>query len=231
MIDFVVVSAFLLVENGSFPSIFFLVIENGYRSFTDVSQMYRNHPFIILNEELFQPMNDSLNTIGFTQLAREGIKEHVSCDERQQEDPGNVSLEMISSYAPLPSTESAFKVKKMKLLSNIKILTEKVYCIKNSHSSQDFIDVVNSNVLEVLTDVDRHLTERNDLFIESAETESKKENWKNISKKRKAKATQAKVKATIPNKFQLKHPYSKRVGTTADMMKQLYRARISLRDM
>ena len=56
---------------------------------------------------------------------------------------------------------------------------------------------------------------------------SKKENWKEISKKRKAKATLA----TIPNKFQLKHPYPKRVGTTADMMKQFYRARISLRDM
>ena len=115
----------------------------------------------------------------------------------------------------------------MNLLSNIKILTEKVYCIKNSHSSEDLIGAVNSSILEVLTDVDRHLTERNDLFIESAETESKKENWKKISKKRKAKATLAK----IFNKFKLKHPYSKRVGTTADMMKQFYRARISLRDM
>ena len=57
--------------------------------------------------------------------------------------------------------------------------------------------------------------------------DSKKENWKKISKKRKAKATLA----TIPNKFQLKHPYPKRVGTTADMMKQFYRARISLSDM
>ena len=56
-------------------------MENGYRSFTDVSQMYRNHPFIILDEELFQGMNGSLNTTGSTQLAREGIKgikEHVS---------------------------------------------------------------------------------------------------------------------------------------------------------
>ena len=56
-------------------------------SFTDVSQMYRNHPFIILYEDLFQGMNDCLNTTGFTPLMREGIKEHVSSDERQQEDP------------------------------------------------------------------------------------------------------------------------------------------------
>ena len=58
-------------------------------------------------------------------------------------------------------------------------------------------------------------------------TESKKKNWKKILKKRKAKATLA----TIPNKFQLKHLCFKRVGTTADMMKQFYRAKISLRDM
>ena len=59
---------------------FSLVIENGYRSFTD--------------EELFQGMNDSLNTTGFTQLPREGIKEHVSSDERQQEDPDKISCEV-----------------------------------------------------------------------------------------------------------------------------------------
>ena len=74
----------------------------------------------------------------------------------------------------------------MNLLSDIEILTEKLHCIKNSHSSEDLIDAVNSSVLEVVTDADRHLTESND----SVETESKKENWKKISKKIKAKATQ-----------------------------------------
>ena len=172
-------------------------------------------------------MNDRLNTTGFTQLAREGVKEHVSSDERQQEDPESISWEVTSSYAPLPSRGSSFKLKKMNLLSNIKILTENVHCIKNSHSSEDLIDAINSSVLDVLTGADRHLTESNDFFIESVETESKKENCKKISKKRKAKATLA----TIPIKFQLKHPYPKRVGTTADMMKQFYWERISLRDM
>ena len=74
------------------------------------------------------------------------------------------------------------------------------------------IGAVNSSALDVLIDVDRHLTESNDLFIESVETESKKENWNKISKKRKVKATIA----TVPKKFQLTHPYSKRVGTTAE---------------
>ena len=41
-------------------------------------------------------------------------------------------------------------LKKM-LLSKIKILTEKVHCIKNSHFSENLIDAVNSSFLEVLT--------------------------------------------------------------------------------
>ena len=76
---------------------FFLVIENGYRNFTDASQMYRNHPFIILDEELIQGVSDNLNITGFSQLAREDMKEHVSSDERQQEDPENKSWEVPSS--------------------------------------------------------------------------------------------------------------------------------------
>ena len=63
----------------------------------------------------------------------------------------------------------------MNLLSNIIILTEKVHCIKNSHSLENLIDAVNSSVLEVLTDVGRHLTESNDLFIDSVKIETKKE--------------------------------------------------------
>ena len=97
--------------------------------------------------------------------------------------------EVTLSYASLPSIASSFKLKKMNLLSNIKILIEKVNCIKNSHASEDLIDAVNSSVLEVLTNVDRHLTKSNNLLIESVETESKEDHWNKVSKKRKAKAT------------------------------------------
>ena len=83
--------------------------------------MYRNHPFIILDEELLQGMNDRLNTTGFTQLMRESIKEHVSSDEQQQEDPENISWKVTSSYAPLPPRGSCFNLKTMNLLSNLKI--------------------------------------------------------------------------------------------------------------
>ena len=70
MIDFVVVLVFLSAENRLFASIYFF---NGkwLRSFTYISPMYRYHPFIILDEELFQEMNDSSSITGFTQLSRE----------------------------------------------------------------------------------------------------------------------------------------------------------------
>ena len=74
------------------------------------------------------------------------MKEHVSTDEQQQKDPENISWEVTSSYAPLPSRGSSFKLTKMNLLSNIKIVTEKVRCIKNSPSLEDLIDAVNSSV-------------------------------------------------------------------------------------
>ena len=90
---------------------FFLVTENGYCSCTDISSMYRNNPFIILDGELFQGMNDSSNTTGFAKLAREDMKEHVSSGKREQEDPENP--EVTSSYAPLPLKGSSFKLKKM----------------------------------------------------------------------------------------------------------------------
>ena len=65
----------------------------------------------------------------------------------------------------------------MNLLSNIKILTEKVYFIKSSHSLEDLINAVNS-VLEVLTDVDRYLTESSLL-----KWRAKKRNGKNVKEK------------------------------------------------
>ena len=84
-------------EKETYRVDFFLVIENGCRSFTDISSMYGNHPFIILDKEIFQGMSDSLNTTGFTQVASEGMKEHASSGERQQEDPEdpeNISWEV-----------------------------------------------------------------------------------------------------------------------------------------
>ena len=65
----------------------------------------------------------------------------------------------------------------MNLLSNIKILTEKVYFIKSPHSLEDLINAVNS-VLEVLTDVDRYLTESSLL-----KRRAKKRNGKNVKEK------------------------------------------------
>ena len=114
---------------------------------------------------------------------------------------------MSLSYAPLLLRGVSFKLKKMKLLPILKILTDKVHCIKNLHSSGDLIDADSNGILEVLASICRHLTESNDLFMSFTEMERKKENWKKFPKKRKARA----MLTTISNKIQLNHPSSKNV--------------------
>ena len=110
-----------------------------------------------------------------------------------------MSWEVTSSYASLLSRGSSFKMKNMNLMSNLNIRTEKFHSIRNSHSSEDLIDAVSSSVLQILTDVGRYLTESNNLFIRCVvEVESKKENWKEIPKKKKTKTTPE----TILNKVQ-----------------------------
>ena len=44
-------------------------------------------------------MNDRSSTTGFTQLAREGMKDYVSTGQLQQEDLEKLSWEVTSSYA------------------------------------------------------------------------------------------------------------------------------------
>ena len=62
------------------------------------------------------------------------------------------------------------------------------------------IDAVSSSELEILIDVGRYLTESNDLFTQCVvEVETKKENWKEIRKKKKTKTTPE----TISNKVQV----------------------------
>ena len=133
---------------------------------------------------------------------------------------------MTSSYAPFPSRGSSFKLKKVNLLSNVKILTEKVYCIKNSDSSEDLIDAVNSSILEVLTDADKHLTEGNDLFIVCWNGEQKRELEENF-KEMESQSYTCNNFQQIPVKTSILYTS----GNYADIMKQLYWARITLRDM
>ena len=82
------------------------------------------------------------------------------------------------------------------------------------------IDAVSSSVLQVLIDVGRYLTESNDLFTECVvEAETKKESWKEIPKKKKNQnCTWNDSQQSLGNRQK-------------NMMKHLYRGRISLREM
>ena len=93
MINFLVVSVFLYVKNGFFASISFL----WQKMVTAASQIY--HLCIITMLSLPQrrtfPRNESqLKYDWFYSISERTLKEHVSSNERQQEDPEYISWEV-----------------------------------------------------------------------------------------------------------------------------------------
>ena len=108
-----------------------------------------------------------------------------------------------------------FKLNKMNLLANIKVYTEKCYNLK---SSENIIVEVDADINQLTRIVDAELCkqEQNDSLVERPKTTKKrksKRSFKVLSNKKK------------------KPPYLERVGTKADMMKQYYKAKISLSQM
>ena len=103
----------------------------------------------------------------------------------------------------------------MNLLANIKVFTEKYYNLK---SSENIIGDLNAGINQLRGIVDPELCrqQQNDSLVEQPKT----------PKKRKSK-TNFKV---LPNKRK-KHPSLERLGPEADMMKQRYKAKISLSQM
>ena len=103
----------------------------------------------------------------------------------------------------------------MNLLANIKVFAEKCSNLKPSESITGKLDA-GINQLTRIVDVKLCRQQQDDSLVERPKTQ----------KKRKSK-TNFKV---LPNKRK-KHPYSERVGTKVDMMKQYYKAKILLSQM
>ena len=99
----------------------------------------------------------------------------------------------------------------MNLIANIKVFMEKCYNLK---SSENNIGKLDAGINQLARVVDAYVGSNKMILL-----------WSNQKhqKKRKSK-TNFKL---LPNKRK-KHPYSERVRTKADMMKQYYKAKISL---
>ena len=98
--------------------------------------------------------------------------------------------EVVSAL--LPQRGSTFKLKKMNLLGNIKVFTEKCYNLKSSENIIGDLDA-GINQLARILDVELRRQQQNDSLVERPKTPKKRKN-------------KAKFKV-LPNKRK-KHPYS-----------------------
>ena len=132
-----------------------------------------------------------------------------------------ISEETDVNLPELPSKLSSFKLKKMNVLSNLKVLTDKFHSLTNNYESEILIEEADSAILDLLRKADTNLFQCNDLLTERKQ--------KKPSQKRQPVASQTYL--SIPAKKAYKHPYSGRIGQKADMMKQFYRAKLTLEAM
>ena len=189
---------------------FFAIIEKGLKIFEDVSILYRSHPFIVLDEHLFNgsslhPTMEMFND------------PHPSNNDTEEEIDTVIEDESDQPLANLPIRGSQFKLTKMKLLSKIKVLTEKVYCVKRGTESEALLNYADETISSLMLEFDSNLDESSNEMVERNDDDSRK---------RKINCPEP-----VEKKKSKKHPFSGRVGATADMMKQYYRARLTLQDM
>ena len=117
--------------------------------------------------------------------------------------------QLMAAILSLKERESAFKKAKRLLCSNVKVLQEQCFNIKGDVL---FVQETNEKVQEMMNSLATNLMERDS------------------PKKRKAEHNFIAYESLLQRKKR-KHPYTSRVGSHAEMMRQYYRARISLAEM
>ena len=192
---------------------FFAVIRKGLKCFNDITHLYRFHPFTILDDDLFNIPNEMNEEV--VHMTSDYISPKNDLEDSNPTDSFNELQNQEVVSVLLPQRESTFKLKKMNLLANIKVVPEKCYNLK---SSENIIGEPDAGINQLTRIVDAELCrqQQNDSLVERPKTPKKRKSKTNFK--------------ALPNKRK-KHPYSERVGTKADMMKQSYKAKISLSQM
>ena len=155
-----------------------------------------------MNEEVVHRTSDDISP-------KNDLEESNPTDSFNE--PQNQEVVSVS----LPQRGSTFKLKKKNLLANIKVFMEKCYNLK---SSENIIGELDAGINQLTRTADAELCkqQQNYSLVERPKTPKKRKSKTNFK--------------ALPNKRK-KHPYSERVGTKADMMKQYYKAKISLSQM
>ena len=123
--------------------------------------------------------------------------------------------QLIAAILPLKERESAFKKAKRLLCSNVKVLQEQCFNIKGDVL---FVQEMNEKVQELMDTLAANLSQNSDLV------------GRESPKKQKIEHSSITYDSLLQRKKR-KHPYTNRVRSHAEMIRQYYRARISLAEI
>ena len=191
---------------------FFAVVNSGMAAFNDLSLIFRFHLLHVIDNDLFHDdlFHDANNT------GEKYTSKNLPFLEEDAFNSGKESqLQLMEAVFPLKKRESAFKKAKRLLCSNVKVLQEQCFNIKDdalfaqetNKKGQELMDSLAANLFKNLGLVER-----------------------DFPKKRKAEHNSINYESLLHRKKR-KHPYTNRVESHAEMMRQYYRARINLAEM
>ena len=219
--NFVSCTCYWYKRNRTLCKHFFAVIQAGHKEFTDLSQLYLNHPLHTLDPNIFSsdvPMQDLVLLNAPDSNHSESVATAFSSQIHPNASTLDPENEEVIHFDELQKRVKPSKFKKMTLLANLKHLTE--LCYNVNYNNINFIELLDEKTKEMIDLVSTHLKKDDDDLIERSE-----------SPKRRYKLVQPEIQQEPLPKRAKKHPYAGRVGVAADMMKQWYRANIPINSL
>ena len=174
---------------------FFAVIKSGLGSFKDISSLYLNHPYTNIDYEV----------LGNVQVFAPDRTSVLNPDEQEP-----TSSQIFDLTTPLPPPRrSKIKVEKQMVISDLKVLTEKVYCLNNYNAIKHAREKLN----DILQDVNEALDIQNDGQLCTQN---------NVAPTPRRYNDDLAVYSSLPEPNNVKNQYAKRRGKHADVMKKQY---------
>ena len=231
---------------------FFAVIRKGYREFSDISPLFKYHPYTTLDESIFESNNAQTNLPSPSNVEESGSRASFEAPSENETVDGP-SIDFQSGMCFF-ARSTIFKHFVNFFLFNIFLFSMFAEPLSTDNSEKEIVELpqrVSSLVnkrrnliskMKQLTDlcylvshdtVIEELTEATQRIIDRAKSHLQTEGDDFIVRSpKKAKSTKSaeNVYQQLPKTISKKHPYSGRVGRKAEMMRQFYRAKLELPD-
>ena len=194
---------------------FFTIFDSNLAKFDDLSPLFLNHPYMILDQSMFGNNND---------IGSPSRKNEIPCNNMVEEDDKlnnefseNTETIYTNHRDDLNMKSSVIKRKKIDIRSNWKQLIDLSFTTNEEHV-----------IIELDQDVNYLLTKFRNIICTNCINLLPKEETK--KRKKVVKECDTTINCERPPLKKRKHPFSRRVGSVADMMVQFYRAKIALAD-